>query len=249
MWISRGVSAGGDATGLSEDRVVKRRDGGGEWWYGEEGSSYSRNVTRNAPLSLFFFLYRFLRGFSSSPSCAPRHYWSQMTSRHARVTWHTTKMADRVPAKLHLLFYFLLSFASLSLFLPVFSFSLLPEKSKHFSPGRCYQDSLTRHDFDVPRIVEFFMAAWFPCASIFAFISLAHIFSLSLSLSLFLCRSLALSGPFLFYCIILLLFAFFFSSFLVRNSSIIRSLHNQLLINLLSHLISFFSLRKLREIL
>lgn len=192
---------------------------------------------------LFFSLYRLLRGFSSFPSCAPRHYWSQMTSRHARVTWHATKMADRVPAKLHLLSYFLTSlFASLSS-LRVFFFSLLPEISKLLFPGGCYQDSLDRLGFGVSWIVEFFMAAWFPCASIFASISCALSFALSLAPSY--------SGPFRVPSSILLyyLVCIFFSSSLVRNSSIIGSLHNQLLINLLSHLIPFFSLWKLKGIL
>lgn len=35
--------------------------------------------------------------FSSYPLPRSLSYWSPMTSRHARVTWHTAKMADGVP--------------------------------------------------------------------------------------------------------------------------------------------------------
>jgi len=83
-------------------------------------SSDSRNIWENArqfylapPPSLVLFPSR------------SRHYWSPMTSRHARVTWHEPKMADRVPADTFfpILLPFICFFFSVSLF-------LLPEKYK-----------------------------------------------------------------------------------------------------------------------
>jgi len=135
--------------------------------------------------------------------------------------------------------------------LPLFAFSfffcLLSEKSKLLlSPGRYYQDLLARLDFEVSWIAESFMAAWFPRASIFAFIS-----ALSLSLSFFLSSARSfifwtLSFHLLSHCLAITfhIFLFLFLSSLWEDH-----LSSLLFISfwLLSFRISFFFLLRKKE--
>lgn len=140
------------------------------------------------------------------------------------------------------------------IFCPVYSrlslspFPIFPRCRKNLSSffprGRYCQDSLARLGFGMSRIVESFMAAWFPRASISASIFCAPSLPLSRFLSwTFIFWTLSFHLP--FSRILVLPFAFFFLSlfhFLIKSSSSSSSASVHSPVS--SHSFFFSSLRK-----